>query len=707
MRVELKHYTQDRELSWLAFNVRVLEEALDEQVPLLERLRFAAIFSRNLDEFFMVRMARLAQLAAADHGKSAARRQMLALCAAVGTLCPGRDWTWNTLMEALQSQGIQDLDPGTLDPGQRAALDRQFRQSIFPFLSPQIVDAFHPLPLLAGGQLAVAARLERGKHTVLGLLPIPAALPRLIPLPGAGFPFVRLERLLLDRLPDLFPGCQISGGSCIRITRSVRLPLDNGPLDPQDSDLRRYVGRLLQRRQSLAAVRLESDSPLDPFLARALARLLDLDRRQFFLSAMPMNPDQIIARLESAVRAPALYYPPFRPKSPLPPPGGMLALVRRQDVLLSFPYQSMAPFLALLQEAAVSPRARSIQITVYRLARQARLMEILCTAARRGKEVLVFLELRARFDEANNIAWSRRLEEAGCRVFYGGPAYKVHAKLCLITFAGLGGPRYLTQIGTGNYNESTVRQYADLSLITSDPQIGAESAAFFRSLAAGKLPGQGRVLLTAPLSLKDRLLALIQAETAKGPRGRIVFKCNAITDRDIIRALSLASRAGVRVDLIVRGICCLRPGVPGYTDHIQVTSLVGRFLEHARLYSFGQGPSHPLYLGSADLMRRNTERRVELLVPLRDPAVRRQAERLLALQLRDTAKARILQPDGVYCRPNAALPFHAQGYLMEQGGPGICARRTGRLRSGRQGPFPKGPWTQRAQGGSPPLENPP
>ena len=420
----------------------------------------------------------------------------------------------------------------------------------------------------------------------------------------------------------------------------------------------------------MAIVRMESRYPLEEKLKNQLLIRCQIVPEQIFVTRTPMRMDYVddlIAHIPETERA-GLSYPQYTPQRTIPQETGMLKLVQPQDVLLSYPYESMEPFLQLLREASVNPDVLSIKITIYRLARNARLVDYLCAAAENGKEVVVQIELRARFDEQNNIDWSERLENAGCRVLYGFETYKVHAKICLITMRGKHGLKYITQIGTGNYNEKTAKLYTDFSFMTADPGIAADAVDFIHNMALGNLHGAYQQLLVSPANLKQTFLDLIDEEIRKGSQGRILIKCNSITDCDLLRALSRASQAGVQVQMIVRGICCLLPGVPGYTDNIQVTSIVGRYLEHARVYAFGQGTEQKVYIGSADWMTRNTERRVEVIAPIHNPALKEEILDYIQLQLEDTVKARVLQSDGTYRKKeDGTLPKQcAQAIFMER-----------------------------------------
>ena len=676
MNTKLRLYTQNRELSWLAFNDRVLEEAKDPTVPLLERLKFVAIFTSNLDEFFMIRVGSLYDIVSMGNTASDSRTGMTAqeqlerIYAAVPPLYQKRDQIYGELKQEMSAYGICSLRTKELEPQERKYLKAYFKEQILPMLSPQIVDPNHPFPHLLNKEIYVVANLTRKGETMMGIVPVSSMLPEVVYLPGSDLRFVRMENIILEYLELIFEQYTVSDKNYICVTRNADISPDDELFDVEE-DFRYHMKKLLHKRQRMAVVRLETAGPLEEKLESTLCRRCNITKKQIFQTSVPMKMDYVYALLAKVPpsMSHALLYPPFTPQNTVQaPPGGMLRLARKQDMLFSYPYDSMEPFLQLIRDASTDPDVLTIKITIYRLAKKARLVEYLCAAAENGKEVMVLIELRARFDEQNNIDWSERLEDAGCRVIYGFETYKVHSKVCLITLRGKNGLQYVTQIGTGNYNEKTAALYTDLSLITPDPGIGADAAAFFKNMSIGNLEGEYQHLLVSPVSLKRTILARMEEETAKGPAGHIVIKCNSITDCELIEGLSKASQAGVKVELIVRGICCILPGIPGYTEHITVTSLVGRYLEHARVYAFGDGPERKLYIGSADMMTRNTERRVEVITPVYDPEIKQKIGHLLEVQLADTVKARVLQSDGTYRRKESGTepPVHAQEQLMEE-----------------------------------------
>ena len=674
-------YTQERELSWLRFNQRVLEEARDETVPLFERLKFAAIFTSNLDEFFMIRVGSISDMALSkEHhvdSKSGLTpaQQLQAICGAVPALYRQRDKTVSQLEKRLRACNICALEVDELDGRERKQAERWFRDYVAPVLSPLVVDLRHPFPHLPSKSLAVVLTLRQGGQRRIGLVPVPRALPPFLRLEEGGLRYLLTERVVLHFAHTLFDGCQVEEKCVISVTRNADISPEDEDYDVGE-DFKAHMLKVLKKRARLAPVRLEVQGSPSDGLLDYLCGKLELTRDYVFSCKAPLSMGYVYA-LEGKLppeSAAALCYPKYTPQWPaaLYKNEKMLPQLLRRDALLFYPYHSMEPFLRLVKEAANDPSVLSIKITIYRLASTAKLVEYLAAAAENGKDVTVLMELRARFDEQANIAWAQRLEEAGCTILYGFEHYKVHSKLCLITRREKGRIQHITQIGTGNYNEKTARLYTDFCLMTASPAIGADAAAFFQNMATSNLEGEYRQLLVAPHSLKPRLLELMDGEIAKARRGEaaaIFIKVNSVTDRQLIDKLAQASQAGVPITLNVRGICCLRPGVPGLTDRIRVFSVVGRFLEHPRIYAFGPEGENGLYIGSADLMTRNTQRRVEIACPVVDPAVRRQILHYVALYCSDNVKARDLQADGSYApvpRPEGVPALDAQAALMAE-----------------------------------------
>ena len=668
---------QNRELSWLTFNERVLEEARDPSNPLAERLKFVSIFTSNLDEFFMIRVGSLYDMAVMGDDQVDSRtgllpsQQLEAIYRRAVLLMEQRDQVYAQLQTQLQAYGVCEVSPGQLAGKDKDFLKTYFKTQLLPILSPQIVDINHPFPHLQNKSVYVVARLHGKDRSLFGIVPVPPSAPEVVYLPGEGLRYVRTEQLLLDNLKRVFDPYGVAEKNCVCVTRNADIaPQDEG--FDVDDDFRCQMQKLLHKRKRMAVVRLECAAPLSEALSAFLCKRCHVAPAQIFLSRAPMRMGFVhpmLKKLPEPLHS-ALLYPPFSPQTPPKPKRETyLHLVQRRDLLLSYPFESMEPFLRLIREAASDPSVLSIQITIYRLAQKARLVEYLCAAAENGKEVTAVIELRARFDEQNNIDWSERLEDAGCRVIYGFSDYKIHSKVCLITLKGKSGIQYVTQIGTGNYNEKTSEQYTDLSLITADQGIGRDAAEFFKNMAVGNLEGSYHNLLVSPSNLKQIILLLIGEETARGSHGRIIMKMNSLTDYDVMEKLAEASRAGVRVDLIIRGICCLRPGVPGHTEHISVTSVVGRFLEHSRIYSFGSGENQRLFLGSADMMTRNTQRRVEVICPVYATHTKARLNHILDILLRDTVKARALDSEGSYQKkvPAPGAPgLSSQDFFMDE-----------------------------------------
>lgn len=671
-------YTQNRELSWLQFNARVLAEAEDENVPLLERFKFLAIFTSNLDEFFMIRVGSLRDMAAVDkeHTDSksglTAKEQLHLIYKAVEPLYARRDAAFSDVDSKLSAIGLRRLTMDSLAPDEQKYIKRYFKDIIAPVLSPQIVDSHHPFPHLEGKVLHIAALLSHKKTERLGLLPVPASLPPVVFLPETPSRYILTEDILLAYADHVFEMYDVLEKTVLCVTRNADIQVDDETFGVEGGDFRKKMEKLLRQRRRMAVVRVEINRPISNHFKEHFRSRFEVSDAQIFLSrTAPLKLGYAFSlgeHLPEKKRA-FLSDAPFTPQQPAMLSAGqsLLKAALQRDILLSYPYESMEPFLQMIREAANDPAVLAIRITIYRLANKAKLVEYLCAAAENGKDVTALIELRARFDEQNNIDWSERMEEAGCKIIYGFEDYKVHSKICLITRRERGAVRHITQVGTGNYNEKTAKQYTDVSLITADERIGQDAGAFFNNMALGNLSGRYSRLFVAPTSLKNNILALMDEQIAKGKDGYILLKFNSLTDIDVIAKLREASCAGVTVEMIVRGICCLLPGVPGHTENITVTSIVGRFLEHSRIYVFGRGDEEKMYISSADLMTRNTERRVEIACPIDDPAVRTRLHDILYAMQHDTVKARVLQPDGTYCKkPAVQDPICAQDLLMQQ-----------------------------------------
>ena len=661
-------YTQNRELSWLKFNERVLLQAKDATVPLFEQLKFLSIFVSNLDEFFMVRVGSLtdltllkADLAPDNKSGMTPQQQLDAIFAAVPALYALLGKTYAQVEDHLRHHDVACLEMRELTKKERKYVDRLFHDYIAPVLSPQIIDPHHPFPHLVNKELYIAVSLLDGNRELFGLLPVPTSLPPLFFLPGNSVRYLLTERIIAAYTEKVFEMYQVKEQSIICVTRNADINLAREGGD-EDDDYRHFMKRILKKRGRLAAVRLEAQDALSADLTHYLCDKLRLSPAQVFVSSAPLSMQYIFSLPEhfppSLTRS--LQYPAFDPQQAamVNPRESMMRQVQKRDILLCYPYESMDSFLRLIKEAAHDPSVISIRITIYRLAKQSKLVEHLIEAAENGKEVTALLELRARFDEQNNIDYAEVLEQAGCTVLYGFENFKVHAKLCLITRREKSRISYITQIGTGNYNEKTARLYTDYCLMTANQQLGEEAALFFKNMLIANLEAPYQHLLVSPCTLKPRLLQLIQQQAQQAMAGEsayILIKINSLTDRELIDALAEASQCGVRIDLIVRGICCLLPGIKGKTEGIRVISIVGRFLEHARVYCFGQGREMQMYISSADLMTRNTEKRVEVGCPVWDKDVMQRIFSMLQTMLQDNVKGRMLQPDGTY-RINKGLP---------------------------------------------------
>ena len=674
MDVSRAEYFTNRELSWLDFNYRVLGEARDKTIPLFERLKFLSITSSNLDEFFMIRVGSLFDMAAADPKAVDSRsgmtpsQQLEKIYEAVAPLYKERDKTYAEIKKQLHPYGVCGLDFKELEQSEKKYVKKYFKEQVLPVLSPQIVDANHPFPHLLNKELYVTAMLKQNNRTMLGIVPIPNFISDILYLPGHDIRYIRMEKVIMEYLNLVFGQYEVTEKNYICVTRNADIAPDDEALEVND-DFRYLMKQTLHKRKRMAVVRLEIAEKLNAETEKYFCEKFNITKRQIFRTKMPMKLDYMFAisgNLPDSMKR-ALIYRPFSPQpSGRLEEGSIMRQIRKKDVLLFYPYESMEPFLQLIKEAAFDPSVMTIKITIYRLAKKARLVEYLCAAAENGKEVTVLIELRARFDEQNNIDWSERLEEAGCRVIYGFEGYKVHSKICLITYRHRNEIQYITQIGTGNYNEKTAAMYTDLSLMTADREIGEDAALFFQNMSIGNLDGIYRHLIVSPTSLKPKVLQLMDQEIRKGAKGRIIMKMNSLTDVDFIEKAAEASQAGVRVDLIVRGICCILPGIPGYTENITISSIVGRYLEHPRIFSFGTGTDQKIYIGSADMMTRNTEKRVEVAAPVLDPDVKRQVNGYLEVMLADNVKARVLQKDGTYRKkPITEKRVNSQEHFMK------------------------------------------
>lgn len=674
----MKNIYCNRELSWLKFNERVLEEAESKDVPLCERLTFASIFQTNLDEFFMVRVGSLQDQMLLhkeirdNKTKKTAKEQIEAILEEVKRLGKRHGKAFENLLQELEAYGVRFVDFRHIDEGASQRLERYFKTEIAPLISPTIISKRQPFPFLRNKDIYIVAVLEtKSKKERLGIIPCSNnVFKRLIELPDHPGTFMLSEEFILHYVPEVFKGYRIKAKSVIRITRNADIDAD--ALYDEDLDYRDFMADLIKKRKKLTPVRIEFSREMNKNVVATLCKYLEMDKTHVFLSDAPLDLSFVFEIQDRLRKNPELFYEKKVPqKSPMFQDGeSILAQIRREDKLLSYPYESIRPFLHMLNEAAEDPEVISIKMTLYRLAKQSKVVEALVEAAENGKEVIVLVELRARFDEENNIEWSRRLEDAGCQVIYGLDGYKVHSKLCLITRKNDNHVEYFTQIGTGNYNEKTSRLYTDLSLMTSDPAIGLEASNVFQALLKGEVVEQSEKLLVAPKCLQNRVLEMIDEEIEHARHEEPAYvgvKLNSLTDKKIIDKLAEASKAGVKIDLVIRGICCLLPGVPEKTENIRVISIVGRFLEHSRIYIFGTEERSKVYIASADFMTRNTVRRVEVAAPVEDVRLKECLLKDFRIMLNDNVQARKMNPDGNYTRiRNDKEPLSAQEYFYEE-----------------------------------------
>lgn len=668
----------NRELSWLKFNERVLEEAENQEVPLCERLTFASIYQSNLDEFFMVRVGSLYDQTLLDkkicENKTGmtSQEQIDAILKQTKLINKRKEAVYEELMARVAEQGIRILRFNELDEDGARYLEGYFKSEIAPLISPTVIGRRQPFPFLKNKEIyAVAVLGAKGKKDRLGIIPCTSNIfGRLIAVPGMPGTYMLAEELILHFAPVVFKGYKIKSKSLLRITRNADIDAD--ALYDEDLDYREFMAGLIKQRKKLAPIRLELSRDMDKKGIAVLCEYLELDENHVFMSSTPLDLSFVFQIQDLLRKNPELYFPKRTPQKSDQFQDGksIIAQIKEEDKLLSYPYESIRPFLHLLTEAAEDPDVISIKMTLYRVAKQSKVVETLIEAAENGKEVVVLVELRARFDEENNIEWSRRLEDAGCQVIYGLDGYKVHSKLCLITRKNAGQVEYITQIGTGNYNEKTSRLYTDLSLMTSNVEIGLEASNVFQALSKGEVVEHTRHLLVAPKCLQNKVLGMLDEEIAHARNGEEAyagFKLNSLTDKKIIDKLIEASEAGVKIDMIIRGICCLIPGVEGKTENIRIISIVGRFLEHSRIYIFGSKERRKYYIASADFMTRNTVRRVEVAAPVYNDKLKTKLQEMFDVMLSDNQKARKLEADGNYHRvSNDLTPVNAQEYFYAE-----------------------------------------
>lgn len=668
----------NRELSWLKFNERVLEEAENPEVPLCERMTFVSIYQSNLDEFFRVRVGSLQdQMLISteireNKTKMTSAEQIRAIIKEVKKLNQRKDKAYEKLMKKIEEYGITLINHASAKSEEKKFLEKYFMKEIMPLSSPTIVGKRQPFPFLKNGEIYAVVVLEtRNKKERIGIIPCSNnMLTRMVELPGGKGRYMLIEDLILHYIGKVFKGYKVKGKSLLRVVRNADIDADAAY--DEDLDYREFMEDLMKQRKKLSPVRIDLSREMDETVVDALCRYLDVTPDRVFRSEAPLDVSFVFQLQDLLRRNTELFYEKRVPqKSPEFKDGqSILQQITEEDKLLSYPYDSIRPFLKMLTEAAEDDSVISIKMTLYRLAKQSKVIEALCEAAENGKEVVVLVELRARFDEENNIRWSRMLEEAGCQIIYGLEHYKVHSKLCLITRRGENGIQYITQIGTGNYNEKTARLYTDLSLMTANEQIGMDAARVFQALAKGEVVEDMEHLLVAPKCLQSKVIEKIEEQIQKQKNGETAYiglKMNSLTDKRIIDKLIDASKAGVKIDMIVRGICCLIQGVEGKTENIHVISVVGRFLEHSRIYIFGNGEEAQYYIGSADFMTRNTVKRVEVAAPVYSERLKKRLQDLFDLMLSDNKKARKEDAKGTYsvveCK---GQPINSQELLYQE-----------------------------------------
>ena len=655
----MENIYMNRELSWLKFNERVLEEAENNEVPLCERMNFVSIYQSNLDEFFRVRVGSLQDQMLVNKKirdnktKMTSEEQIKVILKVVKKLNKRKDAAYKSLMDKVAEYGITLIDFTTAKPEEKKYLEQYFNHEIVPLSSPTIVGKRQPFPFLRNQEIyAVVVLQTRSGKERIGIIPCTNNMvERLIELPGGKGRYILSENIVLHYIGKVFKGYKVIGKSLIRVVRNADIDAD--ALYDEDLDYREFMADLMKERKKLSPVRLDMSREIDGSVVESLCRYLDVSPERVFRSEAPLDLSFVFTIQDHLRMNPELFYERRVPQKSASFRDGesILKQIEEEDKLLSYPYESIRPFLRMLNEAAEDDNVISIKMTLYRLAKQSKIVEALCEAAENGKEVVVLVELRARFDEENNIRWSRMLEKAGCQIIYGLEGFKVHSKLCLITKKGKDGIEYITQIGTGNYNEKTARLYTDLSLMTADEQIGMDAARVFQALTKGEAVEESDHLLVAPKCLQNRIIDMIGEEIEhkkNGEEAYIGLKLNSLTDKKIIDKLVEASQAGVHIDMIIRGISCLIPGVEGQTENIRIISIVGRFLEHSRIYIFGCGERRKYYISSADFMTRNTVKRVEVAAPVCAPAIKERIQGIFDLMLSDNKKAREEDPEGNY-----------------------------------------------------------
>ncbi len=671
---------ENRELSWLKFNERVLEEAQDRRVPLLERLNFTSIFQSNLDEFFMVRVGslydRMIEFPKKKDNKTkmTPKQQLTAIFEKVNELEPMKDIAYKNIMLSLMEHGIEQISFRTASIEEQQYLENYFKREIKPLISPQIIDKKTPFPFLKNKEIYCVLQLQSKSGIRLGVIPAGGQFSRIITINDSKNEsvkrFILAEELILHFAPNVFKNYKIIDKTLIRVTRNADITVEEGLYD-HDADFREIMEDICKKRKKLQPVRLQLSENFSQPALEFLCKKLDIDMEHIFYLKTPLDLS-FAGKIADMCDKPELKFDKITPQKSesISESQNIMSQIKRRDILLSYPYESIKPFIQLLNEAANDPKVTDIKITLYRLAKNSQIIEALCDAAENGKNVFVLVELRARFDEENNINWSRRLQDAGCTIVYGPRELKVHSKLLLITRKIGKKQEYITQVGTGNYNEKTSALYTDLSLLTANPDIAKDAEDLFDAIKENRLIEKSEHLLIAPLSLRQPIIDMIDQEILHAQNNEpayIGIKVNSICDKLLIKKLVEASQAGVKIDMVVRGICCLRAGVEGFTDNITVTSIVGRYLEHSRIYIFGTKERCNIYISSADYMTRNTIRRIEVAAPIYNMRIKKRLWNMFEILLKDNIKARKQLPDGTYVyKINDAPPIDAQRYFIEE-----------------------------------------
>lgn len=653
--------------------------ANDQSIPLLERLKFVSIFTSNLDEFFMIRVGSLYDLSMIDENhidnKSGmnVRDQLTEVFKAVAPMYKNKDRAVQYLESQLRTYDIERVGYNDLGDSDRKYIDRYFKADILPILVPQVIDAHHPFPHIENKSLHIAVMLKSKDDIKFGIIPVPKTLPRIVMLKNSGTRFMLVEDIILRYADKIFDMYSVQEKTILSVTRNADINPDDETLDFEE-DFRHHMKKILKRRARLSTVRLEIMEGHLQTLPEYLTTKLMIKKNQVFQSVSPLDMTYVYTledQLPLSLRR-AITYQPYIAGTPagFKHNDSIIGQIQNGDVLLHYPYESMDPFLNLIKEASVDPRVISIKMTLYRLDKKSRLAEYLISAAENNKDVTIIMELRARFDEKNNIEWAERLEESGCKVIYGFMGYKIHSKICLITLHNKKGLQYITQIGTGNYNEKTAKQYDDFSLMTADKATGRDASTFFKNMLISNLDGYYEQLFVAPTALRSSIFSLIDQEIMKARKGLpsgIILKMNSLTDRETIDKLSEASCAGVKIRLIVRGICCIVPGIVGKTDNISVRSILGRYLEHARVFCFGSGSNMKVYISSADFMTRNVTRRIEIACPVHDDNIKDKILKILDVQLKENVKSWNMQANGDYIvYGEGSNEINIQDYLAKE-----------------------------------------